>query len=469
MLPTRPNAYLQVSRQFEPAAPLWIADRGEFKFLTYGDNMKSLICLSALALVASGVATADEVTYWNQVMLLATLTAPVTPAPLTPRVTAIVQAAVFDAVNGVDRHYTPIYVPPAAAPGTSKRAAAVQAAYAALVNLYPAQKATFDQRRADSLGAITDSNDAVQQGLSWGQSVADQIWAWRSNDGFSDAPPPYLGGTQPGQWRPTPPAMVPGLAPQLATTTPWVIRSPSQFRPQGPVAMTSDQYTADFNEVARMGVATNSGRTADQTLYARFWQAGNPPDYWDPVVISLAAQHHFSMSKTARLLALVNLAMADAAIGCWDAKYTYSWWRPITAIQLGDTDGNDATAPDPTWSPLIVTPPFPEYPSAHSCISGAAAHILSQAFGEETSFNVVSDAMLGVTRKFNSFSAALEEVKNARVFGGIHFRTACVDGTALGIAVGDYVMSHALLSLAGERNLGETIDAQGDVSTGVQK
>ena len=414
--------------------------------------MRFLICLSVLVLVASEAATADEITYWNQVMILATLAAPETPAPLTPRVTAMVQAAVFDAVNGVDRHYASIYVPAAAAPGTSKRAAAVQAAYAMLVNLYPAQKATFDQRRTDSLGAITDSNDAVQQGLSWGQSVADQIWAWRSNDGFSDAPPPYLGGTQPGQWRPTPPAMAPGLAPQLATTMPWVIRSPSQFRPQGPVSMTSDQYTADFDEVSRMGGATNSARTADQTVYAKFWAAGNPPDYWDPVAISLAAQHHFSMSKTARLLALVHLAMADAAIGCFDAKYTYSWWRPITAIQLGDTDGNDATTPNSAWSPLIVTPPFPEYPSAHSCISGAAGRILSQSFGEETSFNVVSDAMPGVTRTFHSFSAALEEVKNARVFGGIHFRTACVDGTALGIAVGDYVMSHALLPLAGERN-----------------
>jgi hypothetical protein len=413
--------------------------------------MKSLTCLSVLVVVATGAATADEVTDWNQVMLLATLTAPVTPAPVAPRVTAIVQAAVFDAVNGIDRRYTPIYVPEAAAPGTSKRAAAVQAAYITLVNLYPAQKAKFDQQRAASLAAITDSNDAVQQGLSWGQYVAVQIWSWRSQDGFSDAPPPYLGGMQPGQWRPTPPAFAPGLVPQLATTTPWVIRSPSQFRPEGPVAMTSDQYTADYNEVSRMGSATNSARTADQTAFANFWQVGNPPDYWDPVVTSLAAQHHFSMLRTARLLALVNLAMADAAIGCWDAKYTYSSWRPITAIQLGDTDGNDATAPDSAWSPLIVTPPFPEYPSAHSCVSGAAGRILSASFGEETSFNVVSNAMPGVTRGFHSFSAALEEVQNARVFGGIHFRTACVDGTALGIAVGDYVMSHSLLPLADER------------------
>src|ERR1022692_706758 len=163
--------------------------------------MKSLVRFSVWALVVSGVASgvtsADEVTDWNQVMLLAALTAPVTPAPVTTRVAAIVQAAVFDAVNGINRRYTPIYVPPAAAPGTSKRAAAVQAAYATLVHLFPNQKATFDQQRAASLAAITDTNDAVQQGLSWGQNVADQIWAWRSQDGFSDAPPPYLGELNP--------------------------------------------------------------------------------------------------------------------------------------------------------------------------------------------------------------------------------------------------------------------------------
>jgi hypothetical protein len=412
--------------------------------------MKCILRLCAWALLtgmaATGIAAADEISDWNQMLLQAMLTAPVTPAPLTIRVAAIVQASVFDAVNGIDRRYIPIHVRPAALPGTSARAAAVQAAYTALVSLYPNQKATFDQQLTASLAAITDRTDAVKQGLSWGQTVAQEILAWRSQDGFSDAVPPYLGGTQPGQWRPTPPAMAPGLAPQLATTTPWVIRSPSQFRTAGPPAMTSDQYLADYNEVKSMGSATNSGRTGDQTLFANFWQAGNPPDYFDPVVLSLGAQHHFSMAQTARLLALVNLGMADAIVGCWDAKYTYSSWRPITAIQLGDTDGNDNTIPDGAWTPLITTPAFPEYPSAHSCVSGAATQILSQTFGEETSFNVGSNAMPGVTRRFTNFSAALEEIRNARVFGGIHFRTACVDGTALGISVGDYVMAHVLLS-----------------------
>ena len=335
-------------------------------------TMKPILSITLALLVASGAALADEIKDWNLVMLKATLTAPVTPAPVTTRVAAIVQAAVFDAVNGIDRRYAPIFVRPGAPGGASQGAAAVQAAYATLVDLFPGQQAIFDQQRTASLAQITDSGLAVQQGLAWGQTVADQIWAWKSQDGFLKTLPAYLGGTNPGQWRPTPPAMAPGLAPQLATTTPWVMRTPSQFRLAGPPALTSDQYTADFNEIKSMGVAANSGRTADQTLSATFWQAGNPPDYWDQSALALAEQHQYSLTDTARLLALVNLGMADAMIGCWDSKYRYSSWRPITAIQLGDTDGNDATAPDASWTPLITTPAFPEYPSAHSCASGAA-------------------------------------------------------------------------------------------------
>jgi hypothetical protein len=408
--------------------------------------MKPILSISLGLALASGVALADVIKDWNLALLAATETAPVTPAPITTRVAAIVQAAVFDAVNGIERRYSPIFVEPAAPAGASVQAAAVEAAYVTLGDLYPAQQATFDQQRTASLAQITDNNLAVQQGLAWGQSVANQIWAWKSQDGFSNTVAPYLGGTNPGQWRPTPPAMAPGLDPQLATTTPWVMRSPSQFRLAGPPALTSDQFTADFNETESMGAATNSGRTADQTLAANFWQAGNPPDYWDQTVLALAEQNGYSITDTARLLALVNLGMADAMIGCWDSKYLYSSWRPITAIQLAATDGNAATAADPTWTPLITTPAFPEYPSAHSCASGAAAHILAATFGEATSFGVVSLAMPNVTRQFHNFSESLEEVANARVFGGIHFRTATTDGTSLGISVADYVMKNALLS-----------------------
>ena len=409
-----------------------------------------------LFVLVTTTARADEVTDWNRIMLDAFLVPPAVAAPFAQRPAAIVQAAVFDAVNGIERRYNPIHVVPAAAPGASQRAAAVQAAYASLVHLFPSQTATFDQKRTNSLLAIAsgpaaEHSESIQRGIEWGQAVADEIWAWRSTDGSSNAPPPFLGGNAPGQWRPTPPAFAPGIAPQFATMTPWVIAAPSQFRPAGPPSLTSAQYAADFNETKLLGSVSSPSRTTDQTLYATFWQqSATPVDFWDPVATSLSAERHLNLSENARLLALVNMALADGQIGCWDAKYTYTSWRPVTAIRLADTDGNPATTIDPNWTPLLATPGHPEYPSAHSCISSAGVRILSDYFGENTPFNMVSDGMPGVSRYFPSFSAALDEVGNARIFGGMHFRTAVVDGRTLGTAVGDYILGHALLPIHGE-------------------
>jgi hypothetical protein len=259
-----------------------------------------------------------------------------------------------------------------------------------------------------------------------------------------------VGGNAIGQWRPTPPLFTPGAFPQFATMIPWVIPSPSQFRPAGPPDLAGIQYANDLNETKLKGSITSPTRTADQTSYARFWQAGNPVDYWDPVATSLSAEHHLTLSENARLLALVNIAMADAVIGCWDAKYHYVAWRPVTAIPLADTDPNPGTAGDPTWMPLLATPSHPEYPSAHSCLSSAGLRIMSNYFGENTPFNVVSDFTPGV-RYFSTFSAALDEVGNARIFGGMHFRTAVNDGLTLGTAVGDYILANALLPVHGQR------------------
>src|SRR5438046_785298 len=219
----------------------------------------------ACLLLATGatLVSADEVTGWNQIMLAATITPPATPGPTSTRVTAIVQAAVFDAVNGIERRYTPIHVPPAAPHGASKRAAAVQAANASLVRLYPALMypaltATFDRQRMLSLAAIAsggaaEHSKAIERGVEWGQTVADAIWAWRSTDGFNTVLPPFMGGAAAGEWRPTPPGFAPGLFHQLAITAPWVIESPSQFRPSGPPALTSPQYKTDFDEVLSKG------------------------------------------------------------------------------------------------------------------------------------------------------------------------------------------------------------------------
>src|SRR5260370_37592803 len=283
---------------------------------------------TVLAIGASQTVHAEEVTDWNQIMLAATITPPATPGPTSTRGTAIVQAAVFDAVNGIERRYTPIHVPPAAPPGASKRAAAVQAAYASLVRLYPALTATFDQQRMLSLAAIASGRAAehsksIERGIEWGQKVADAIWTWPSTDGFDTALPPFMGGAAAGEWRPTPPGFVPGLFHQLAITAPWVIQSPSQFRSPCPPPLTSPQYTTDYDETLSKGRKTSLTRTADATNFSVFWASTNPASLWDPLAISLAAQGHFTMSKTSRLRAHVSLARAAAAIRVWVATCSH--------------------------------------------------------------------------------------------------------------------------------------------------
>ncbi len=414
-----------------------------------------LVILAAAAGSGSTAVRADEVTDWNGIMLEAAHNAVPPTSPLVmSRVAAIVHASVFDAVNGIERRYTPVHVVPAAPRGASRRAAAVQAAYASLLRLYPLQTGTFDTRRAESLAAIAGGeaeadSESVARGIEWGQTVADAIWAWRSADGFTPPPPPFLGGLAVGEWRPTPPGFLPGAGPQFATMVPWVIEFPSQFRPAGPPDLASAQYAADFNETKTMGDLSSSLRSADQTLAARFWNSTTAAYLWDHVAVELGRQRHLTLSENSRLLALLNLAMADAAIACWDAKYHYVFWRPVTAIPLADTDGNPATDADPSWTPLLVTPAFPEYPSGHSTVSAAATGVLAAFFGSGADFTMDSDFMPGVVRSFGGFSAALDEVLDARVFAGIHFRSACRDGQSTGGQVAEYVLEHALQRVRG--------------------
>jgi membrane-associated phospholipid phosphatase len=421
-----------------------------------------LVTSVAMLLVASPIAQADDVTDWNQHMLRAGTVGATSPLVMT-RVAAIVQASMFDAVNGIDRKYAPVHVPPGGPASASRRAAVVEAAYTALVALYPTQHSAFDARLAVSLTSIAsdphETSAGIASGIAWGKTVANGILSWRASDGFTPAPAPFLGGTAVGQWRPTPPGFLPGAGPQFAYMTPWVIIAPSQFRPGGPPALTSARYTKDFNETKMMGSISSASRNADQTIYSWFWAQSTATYLWNHAADSLIEQgdreedgdfgqrsdHHHSLLENARVLALLDLAMADAAIACWEAKYFYLFWRPVTAIPLADTDGNPATSPDPSWMPLFATPNHPEYPSGHSTVSGAAAIVLASFFGEKTHFTMDNDLLIGVTRDFQSFSQALNEVKNARIFAGIHFRSACDDGQATGIQVANWVLDHALL------------------------
>ena len=418
----------------------------------------SVLILAVLPiLVPSPVAahSTDSVLEWIQIMNDTVIAGGTSPL-VTGRVAALVSASVFDAVNGIEPQFKPIHVPPNVSRPASQHAAAVQAAYAILVRLYPAQSDALKAKRDASIAKLLTEQPAkkVEAGVTWGQSVADGIWDWRQTDGFTPPPPPFVGvlgivGTPAaiGVWRPTPLANAPGAGPQFATMTPWVLTRASQFRLPPPFALTSPEYAVDYNELKTMGIFSGSSRSDDQSELALFW-AGNTPLYWNRIAMQIAREKSLSFQENAHLFALLNLAMADAAIACWDSKYRYVFWRPITAIRGGDTDNNAATSPDPTWTPWldffpVGTPPHPEYPSGHSTVSGAAAFVLGEAFGDKTPFSVTSDVRPG-TRSFSSFSAATAEIADARVFGGIHYRTSCVRGDALGQAVAGYVLTHAL-------------------------
>jgi PAP2 superfamily len=383
---------------------------------------------------------------WNRTMLSAFAAANV-PAPAANRLGAVVQAAVFDAVNGIQRRYQPIHVQPAAPEDASPKAAAAAAAHEALVTLFPGQSASLDAAFAGSLQAITEGGDvaSIADGIAWGKTVADDVLAWRATDGFNAPPPPYVFSTEPGQWQPTPGGTGAPRFRTLATTTPFGLTSPSQFRPAGPPALSSARYTQDFHEVKALGGLGSTVRTDPQTQTAIFWQVDTPVAMWDRVADSLAVGAHLDLLRTARLLALVNISIADALIAVFDAKNAFNSWRPVTAIVAADLDGNPATAADPTWLPLLVTPYFQEYPSAHSGVSSAAASVLASVFGDDTSFTVTSAGLPGVERSFTSFAAAVEQVADARVWAGFHFRFACDDAAVMGTQVANYVASHVML------------------------
>jgi hypothetical protein len=412
----------------------------------------TMVLLVAVPLPVLG-ATPDPVLEWIGVMNTAVLTAGTAPN-VTSRVVALVSASVFDAVNGIEPRFRPLLVRPDASHNASQRAAAIQAAYAILMHLYSTQQSAMLTARHDaSLAALasTEKAEAIAAGVAWGQTVADAIWALRLTDGFAPPPPPFLGAPNVGVWRPTPPANASGATPQIATMTPWVLTRPSQFRLLPPLALTSPEYAADVNEVKIMGTLTGSMRTKDQSDLALFW-ALNTPLAWNRIASQLSADRGLTLAENAHLFALLNLSLSDALIACWDSKYRYVFWRPITAIRAGLTPA-DA---DPAWEPwldsLTGTPAHPEYPSAHSSMSGAAAFILAAAFGENTDFSLGSEVPGSTSRSFHSFSDATAEIADARVFGGIHFRTSCVRANALGRAVADYVSRHAMRGRGDDRD-----------------
>lgn len=387
----------------------------------------------------------DVVIDWNATLLRAIRTAQTAP-PLASRNMAMVHAAIYDSVNGITGSYNPYFVNQTAPIGASPEAAAAAAAHRVLINLYPNQQATFDVALTASLADLTDgpSEDA---GVAYGHSVADAILLERSTDG-SNQTVNYTSGTEPGDWQPTPPNFAPPLYPSWGSVTPFAMTDGSQFRPDGPPALDSQEYATDYNQVKALGKIDSSTRTADQTEIAQFWADGTgtftPPGHWNQIAEQLSATPGRSLIENARLFALLNIGLADAGIACWDSKYTYNFWRPVTAIHSGDNDGNPQTLGEPNWTPLLTTPPFPEYVSGHSTFSGVGSTILAGLLGDEISFSTSSLGLPGIKRSFESFTDAAEEAGISRIYGGIHFLGANKDGLATGRALGTYVLQNFL-------------------------
>jgi hypothetical protein len=441
---------------------------------TWYRGLLGLALVNILHLAAPPSATADVVLDWNTIAIQAMQTAPAVPGPLQSRYLAIVHAAVFDAVNGIERRYTPIHVTADAPAGASRQAAAVEAAYTALIHLRPAaQHAGLAAHRQASLAGIVgkgalENSESIRRGLAWGQQVAEAIWDWRRDDQIDLPAPGFVGGLLVGQWRPTPrpnPAggpELPGLpmvAPLMGYIEPFGLKDPVtgssvtiEFRPLGPPPLSSPEYANDVNEVKRIGAANASlqDRSATQTQSAMFW-GGAAASVWNRAASSAAHARHTTLSENARLFALLNIAGADALIVAWEAKRFYEFWRPITAIRLADTDGNDQTVTDPNWTPLLVTPAYPEYYSGHQSVSGSASAVLTAFFGDAMPVEAFSESLPGVVFRWPNFAAAADDALIARIFAGIHYGFAMRDTRTNAEKIAMYVMEHTAQPLHGQQ------------------
>jgi hypothetical protein len=412
------------------------------------------LCVLTLGVAMSSIVRADAVTDWNAIAIQTIAGVPTHPGATALLDSAMVQAAVYDAVEAITGRFRPYYVHIPGASG-SPAAAVAKATHDVLVSRFPSLTASLDTTYHDYLTAhgLAESDP----GVAVGQQAAAGIIALRANDGsFPVNPPPFIGGTDPGVWRPTPsflpgppPSFSPMLAPWLATVTPFTLTSPSQFRAVPPPPLTSKRYATAFNEVKAMGRGSNSARTAAQTDLALFW-AANYQVVWNHVLRDIDTAHVLNIDDSARLFALVSLAMTDAVITAWDTKRHYVFWRPLTAIQEADSDGNPGTDSDPNWQPLINNPNYPDYTSGANNVTGAATRALALFFGtDEMTFSVATTnpAALQQMRTYTRFSDVAADVVNARIYEGIHFRFADVQARKQGRHVAQWVFSHFLRSV----------------------
>jgi len=419
-----------------------------------------VVAVGLVAFISPAVTHADAVTDWNAIASTAIVVTAAQPPPVSALSFAMVQGAVYDAVNAIDRGHQPYLPEPPSNPTDSKEAAAATASYRVLVGfddlpgLFPTQQPTLQpQYDAYIAGLPDDPPGSRASGVTIGEATARTMLEARMNDGRF-GPPPDLYPPAPGIWRPTPPNFLNDPAPWVGNVLPFIVPSAEMLRTDGPNALTSKAYVKDFNEVKEIGSLTSTTRTADQTDAAIFWQ-DHAMALWNRIFRDLVVSQGLDIVESARLFAMENLAAADALIGCWNDKYYWQFWRPITAIQDADTDGNPYTQDDPTWLPLfdpstpvcnqlfpLFTPPFPDHPSGHCCATSAFVNTLQNFFGtDKIGFSAFSSKSC-TTRSFARFSDALKEVIGARVWAGIHFRTADRQGAMLGNKVAHYLKKH---------------------------
>jgi hypothetical protein len=418
-----------------------------------------LVCLhveSSIVRAASG----NEILEWNQAFI-DTLIATNTPNSSSQRLGAIVHTAIFDAFNGIDRRYTPLFVGGGAPEHASRRAAVVAAAHTALVGLFPSQQSALDARYEASLASLRERcgkskhsgrstqvcTASLDRGVTWGVEVAQAVLAWRATDGFLASYPSFTGGTAVGQWRPTPPAFGAMSAQGLAFTSMFVVPTNTLFQPGPPRSLDSPIYADDFNAVKALGRATGSARTEDQSALAVFWE-GNASVHWNQAANQMALTNHLSLRAANRLLAVLNIAMADTAFTIWSAKRLYGsilsevTWRPVTSIPLAASDGNPDTAPDGDWLPLVTTPSHPEYPAGHPGQNGAAATVLLEYFRHRQTFTLTTAGQ--PSRTYDSIAAARSDGNRARVWGGMHYPSTVQISDRVGEQIAEYVDRHAM-------------------------
>jgi len=415
--------------------------------LLAGTTAAVLAAASLAPAMAQATNPVSQVVQWNRTLLVIVRTPGAQPATVHPtRSFAIMHAAIYDAVNAIDGTHKPYLVRLSASHFASQEAAAAAAAHEVLVKLYPNFQATLDAQLEQALTQLPNVGKA--EGIRIGNTVADRILALRSNDGSNAQPIPYVFGNAPGDYQSTPPNFP--KQPQFthwSRVTPFALESADQFRPGGPPKLTSDRYGDAFDQVKSLGIAGSTTATADEALTGRFWN-GAVQNYWNEIAQTASLAHDLTTAENARLFALLNFSFVDVVIAFYDAKYTYNFWRPVTAIRAAATDGNPDTEADPNWLPEVGnTTPDPSYPGAHAAISAAGAEVLiSFLHKDHFEFEVTSEVLPGVDRSFASFRAAAEEATMSRIFAGVHFLFDLTAGQRLGSDVADFVVDNFLTS-----------------------